>query len=62
MAVIEKSAKDGDVVAGGGPGQRSCGSLNAGGGREQRGAKPEQTHETVHVDLQETSYTMNFMM
>jgi hypothetical protein len=62
MAVVEKSAKGGDVVAGGGLGQRSFGTLNAGARREQCGAEPEQKHEPVHDGLWETSYTMNFMM
>jgi hypothetical protein len=51
MAVVEKLAKGGDVVAGGGLGQRSFGTLSAGARREQRGAEPEQKHETVHGDL-----------
>ena len=51
MAVVEKSAKGGDVVAGGGLGQRSVGTRIAGASGEQRGAEPEQKHETVHDDL-----------
>ena len=62
MAVDEKSAKGGDVVAGRGLGQRSVGTLLAGARREQPGAEPEQKHETVHDDLQETSYTKHFIM
>jgi hypothetical protein len=62
MAVVEKPAKGGDVVAGGGLGQRRVGTLNASARREQRGAESEQKHEPVHDGLRETSYTMNFMM
>jgi len=62
MAVVEKLAKGGDVVADGGLGQRSFGTLSAGARREQRGAEPEQKHETVHDDLQETSYTKHFIV
>jgi hypothetical protein len=55
-------AKGGDVVADGGLGQRSCGTLIAGARREQRGAEPKQKHEPVHDDLRETSYANNFAM
>jgi hypothetical protein len=62
MAVVEKLAKGGDIVAGRGLGERSLGTLSAGTRREQRGAEPEQKHVTVHDALRETSYTNNFMM
>ena len=62
MAVVEKLAKGGDVVAGGGLGQRGLGTLSAGAHREQRGAEPEQQHEAMHDDLVEASYIMNFTM
>jgi len=62
MAVVEKLAKGGDVVADGGLGQRSFGTLSAGARREQRGAEPEQKRETVYDDLRETSYTKNFIV
>ena len=41
-SVVEKLANGGDVVAGGGLGQRSFGTLSAGARREQRAAEPEQ--------------------
>jgi hypothetical protein len=55
-------AKGGDVVADGGLGQRSFGTLRAGARREQRSAEPEQNHETVHGDLHETPYTNIFTL
>jgi hypothetical protein len=55
-------AKGGDVVAGGGLGQGSFGTLSAGAGGEQRGAEPEQEHEAVHADSREVSYSKNFAM
>src|SRR5688572_17711349 len=48
MAIVEELAKGGDVVANGGLGQRSFGTLSAGARREQRDLEPEQKHETVH--------------
>jgi hypothetical protein len=58
---MEKSAKGGDVVADGGPGQGRFGALSAGARREQRGTEPEQEHDTVHLRPPQASYTKNFM-
>jgi hypothetical protein len=62
MAVGEKLAKGGDVVADGGLGERSFGTLSAGVRREEGDAESEQKHETVDDDLREASYTNNFAM
>jgi hypothetical protein len=62
VAVVQKLAKGGDVVAGGGPGQRSIGALRAGPRPEQRGAQPEQMHDMVHHDLREALYAKRFAM
>jgi len=59
VAVVEKLAKGGDVVAGGGLGQRSF-VMSAGTGGEQRGAEPKQERETVRDDPRQESYTKNF--
>jgi hypothetical protein len=53
MAVVEKLAKGGGVVADGGLGQRGFGTLSARARREQRGAEPEQKPETLHDRLLE---------
>lgn len=62
MTVGEQLANSDDVVPGGGPGQRSFGTLSAGAGSKQRSADPEQKDATVYDGLPETSYTFNFIM